>query len=131
MTRTGDAWSLNIILDPYLHSCPTSISKCPNKHGLSVDLSQVLSRQKVPPLSPLSPFGVGWTHQKSSSPKDKPWEAGRGISKCSSKIYKPHILLRFSRAPRSRNHSGIFRRAQLQMWHPHELSLRCPLIQID
>lgn len=27
LTRTGDAWSLNIILDPYLHSCPASISK--------------------------------------------------------------------------------------------------------
>lgn len=123
MTRAGGAWSLSINWIPIYIPASLPSASLPEKKS---DYPW-FSRQKVPPLSPLSPCGFGWTHQKSSSPKDKPWEDGKCFSKHSSKIYKPHILLRFSRAPRSQNHSRIFRAAQLQKWHLHELSLQMSL----
>lgn len=85
-----------------------------------------LSRQKVPPLSPLSPFVVlGGLLKNPAVQKRSPGRLQGAF---------PNIAARFTNptfCSRSQKHSRIFRGAPLPRWHLHELSLQCPLIQID
>lgn len=70
MTRNWDAWSLNIILDPYLHSYPTSISELVSQQtqiirdsfsGVVTCRSPSFIRQAD---TKKIPSDVGWTQQK-------------------------------------------------------------------
>lgn len=91
-------WSLHdskYSFDPYLHSCLISISEFSPKKS---DLSMALKAESPSFVTFITFCGFGWTQQKSSSPKEKPWEAARCFSKHCSKVYKPHILLKEPKA---------------------------------
>lgn len=82
-----------------------------------------LSRQKVPPLSPF--VVLGGLSKNPAVLKTSPGRLQGAF---------PNIPARFTNptfCSRSQNHSRIFRGAPLPRWHLHELSLQCPLIQID
>lgn len=85
VTRAGGAWSLNIILDPCLHSCPTSISE-------SLKKIQIIRGSEGSKSLLYHPLVLGGLTQNPAVPKTSP-EGWKGHFQTFQRDLQTHVLL--------------------------------------